>query len=159
MPRRSAALSPRASKAEASGATARSKRKRPRTVVVNLANCKYAIVEHAVRERGWVVDKDPDSTVRGSCERCRLTTFHATPTPPHATSPQAWNLMWMDTSVSAERAMRLKRHQKLNHFPGMHILARKVRLSRLALLLLLRISHPAVLRCAHGRLGWHARWE
>mgnify|MGYP005991285811 FL=1 len=35
--------------------------------------------------------------------------------------------MWIDTSVSSERVMRLEGYQKLNHFPGMHILARKVR--------------------------------
>jgi hypothetical protein len=43
-------------------------------------------------------------------------------------SVQDWNVMWIDTSVSSERLMELKGYQKLNHFPGMHILARKVSL-------------------------------
>ena len=29
-----------------------------------------------------------------------------------------WNLHWIDTSVSIERVMRMKKYQKINHFPG-----------------------------------------
>lgn len=34
-------------------------------------------------------------------------------------SDEEWDLFWTDTSVVDERVMRLKRHQRINHFAGM----------------------------------------
>ena len=43
---------------------------------------------------------------------------------------EEWDIFWADTSVNIERLMKLKPFQKLNHFPGMQCLARKVPLAR-----------------------------
>lgn len=51
-----------------------------------------------------------------------------------------WNLFWIDTGVSAERLMRLKRYQKINHFPGMSTLARKARMGKTLNRML--VAHP-----------------
>jgi tubulin polyglutamylase TTLL6/13 len=42
----------------------------------------------------------------------------------------AWNVFWMDSSVSTERVQRLRAFQKINHFPGMHKICRKSELAR-----------------------------
>uniref|UniRef100_A0A0C3SK12 Tubulin--tyrosine ligase-like protein 9 n=1 Tax=Guillardia theta (strain CCMP2712) TaxID=905079 RepID=A0A0C3SK12_GUITC len=62
------------------------------------------LVEEAVNSLGWVVSRDEKQT--------------------------DWDLFWTDTSVSEERVMRLKRFQKINHFAGMNILARKVGMAK-----------------------------
>jgi tubulin polyglutamylase TTLL6/13 len=41
-----------------------------------------------------------------------------------------FNLFWIDTGVAAERLMKLKRYQKINHFPNMSFLARKARMGK-----------------------------
>jgi tubulin polyglutamylase TTLL6/13 len=41
-----------------------------------------------------------------------------------------WHIWWTDMSVGEERCMRLRRPQKLNHFPGMSEIAHKCKLAR-----------------------------
>ena len=36
-----------------------------------------------------------------------------------------WDVCWIDTGMTPERLIRMKPYQKINHFPGMHSLARK----------------------------------
>ena len=75
------------------------------TVVVNMPNCKYESVEACVLNKGWKIIRDENST--------------------------SWNLYWTDTSVSTERLIRVEKHQKLNHFPGMLKVCRKTPLARI----------------------------
>jgi len=82
--------------------TLKKSKKRAR-IVVNLSNCKYPLVEEAVNNVGWVVSRDEKTD---------------------------WDLFWTDTSVSEERVMKLKKFQKINHFAGMNILARKVAMAK-----------------------------
>lgn len=37
----------------------------------------------------------------------------------------SWDLFWADTSVLADKLARMKPYQRVNHFPGMHAIARK----------------------------------
>ena len=41
-----------------------------------------------------------------------------------------WTILWLDTSVAPERVMRLSDYQRINHFPGMNGIARKIPLAR-----------------------------
>ena len=64
---------------------------------VCLENCKYDLIKRVTGEAGFkVVEED-----------------------------EQWNLHWIDTSVSIERVMRMKKFQKINHFPGMAEISRK----------------------------------
>jgi hypothetical protein len=36
-----------------------------------------------------------------------------------------WDLWWTDWHVLPETLMKMEHHQKINHFPGMHVLSRK----------------------------------
>ena len=74
------------------------------TVAINLSSCKYPLLRTVKSKLGWkeVYDDDPD----------------------------AWNLYWTDTSITADRLMRLKPGQKINHFVGMLEICRKRSLAR-----------------------------
>lgn len=41
-----------------------------------------------------------------------------------------WIVFWTDTSVAPERVMKLKSYQRINHFPGMTAIARKLPMAR-----------------------------
>ena len=36
-----------------------------------------------------------------------------------------WDLVWHDTGVTADKVIKLMDYQRINHFPGMYVLARK----------------------------------
>lgn len=38
---------------------------------------------------------------------------------------EEWDLKWTDTNIGSEDLARMKKHQKINHFPGMYIMDRK----------------------------------
>jgi len=87
-------------------ATAVKKKKRKKRARQNacLTMCKYDLVWDVARDLGWnLVEED-----------CK----------------EGWNLFWTDMSVSAERAMKMNHLQRINHFPGMHEIARKNGLAR-----------------------------
>ena len=79
-------------------------RRKRRKVVINLSNCRYAVLEEAALALNWTVTRD-DKVV--------------------------WDLYWTDMSVSEERLLKLKKSQRINHFVGMHTLARKTSMARL----------------------------
>ena len=58
---------------------------------MNLAHCRWGVVEEAARALHLDVSHDDSAD---------------------------WDVAWTDTSVSEERVMRLKRHQRINHFAG-----------------------------------------
>ena len=41
-----------------------------------------------------------------------------------------WDLCWLDTGITSDKLARMKPYQKVNHFPGMHAIARKNNLGR-----------------------------
>ncbi len=41
-----------------------------------------------------------------------------------------WDVLWLDGGVNADRMAKMKNYQRINHFPGMYILARKNHLGR-----------------------------
>lgn len=41
-----------------------------------------------------------------------------------------WDLIWLDGALPPEKMLRMKSHQKANHYPGMYALARKNHLGR-----------------------------
>ena len=36
-----------------------------------------------------------------------------------------WDVMWIDTMIDPEALMKMHFYQKISHFPGIHVLARK----------------------------------
>ena len=82
------------------------KKKKECRVVVNTTHCKYDVVRSCAADMGWEWDDDPENAECGN-----------------------FNFFWTDTSVSMERVARLKGYQRLNHFPSMHLICRKVSIS------------------------------
>ena len=41
-----------------------------------------------------------------------------------------FDILWSDAGIPAERLQKLKPYQRMNHFPGMYILARKNNLAK-----------------------------
>ncbi|XP_054069861.1 tubulin polyglutamylase TTLL13 isoform X2 [Rissa tridactyla] len=69
---------------------------------INLTSCKYESVRRAARYCGLK----------------------------EAGEDEEWTVYWTDCSVSLERVMKMKRFQKINHFPGMIEICRKDLLAR-----------------------------
>ena len=91
-------------KGEASQDNKKKKRRRKRKVVINSTFCKYDIVRKVACENDWVEDTNEDGE-KGE-----------------------FNIFWTDTSVAIYRVMKLQNWQRINHFPSMHAIARKVQL-------------------------------
>ena len=79
-----------------------------------LLRTKYAVVGEQAQGLGWHLDsggpakkEEEENESRGS-----------------------WNVCWMDHNISLQRVMRLRRTQKVNHFPGMLALVRKAGTAR-----------------------------
>ncbi|TNJ26674.1 Tubulin tyrosine ligase [Giardia muris] len=84
------------------GVEGRPKAGKRKRVRVCLDNCKYPVIHEICRNRGWrLVGEGED-----------------------------WNLLWSDRSVAAERLMRMRTYQRINHFPGMYEITRKDTLAR-----------------------------
>ena len=66
------------------------KKKMKKDLTICLSNCKYPLVTRCAEQIGFREVEEEES----------------------------WNLQWIDTSVSVERVMRMKKFQKINHFPG-----------------------------------------
>lgn len=74
-------------------------------IVLNIADTKYPVVKHIAKKMmSWRVSLDPNSL--------------------------DWDVLWTDTAVTAERLSSMKKHQKINHFPGMFGISRKDYLAR-----------------------------
>uniref|UniRef100_G3WJW3 Tubulin tyrosine ligase like 6 n=1 Tax=Sarcophilus harrisii TaxID=9305 RepID=G3WJW3_SARHA len=80
----------------------RHKRRKKKRLVINLSSCRYDSVRRAARLYGLREGGEHDD----------------------------WTLYWTDFSVSLERVMEMKSHQKINHFPGMSEICRKDLLAR-----------------------------
>ena len=87
------------------GGERRRRRRRKRKVVINSTFCKYDCVRKAAAEHEWLEDPNEDGE-KGE-----------------------FNVFWTDTSVAIFRVMRLQNWQRINHFPSMHTIARKVHLA------------------------------
>ncbi|EKX44293.1 hypothetical protein GUITHDRAFT_72357, partial [Guillardia theta CCMP2712] len=77
-------------------------RKKLKRLNVNLSMCKYSVIENCCKSLGFKITQ----------------------------SESQWHLFWTDMSVGEERCMRLRRPQKLNHFPGMQEIAHKCKLAK-----------------------------
>lgn len=107
----------------------------PRTsqknIVVNCSRTRYHVVRAAAAALGWCVeDEDRDDVpfffhgmalqndVRPlvECLASRGLSYNA------STSPQ---ILWLDKSVLTSRVTALSCYHRINHFPGMHVVARK----------------------------------
>ncbi len=86
---------PSSGKSDGEGGT--KKKTSKKKLMVCLENCKYDLIARVTANAGFrSVEED-----------------------------EPWNLHWIDTSVSIERVMRMKKFQKINHFPGMAEISRK----------------------------------
>eukprot|EP01063_Lacrimia_lanifica_P022199 TRINITY_DN29863_c0_g1_i1.p1 TRINITY_DN29863_c0_g1~~TRINITY_DN29863_c0_g1_i1.p1 ORF type:complete len:790 (+),score=323.91 TRINITY_DN29863_c0_g1_i1:142-2511(+) len=90
---------------EQGGEVKKRKRRKKGKVIVNTSFCKYDAVRKAASDLDWVEDPNEDG------------------------EQGQFNLFWTDTSVAIYRVMKLQNWQRINHFPSMHTIARKVQLS------------------------------
>lgn len=107
-------------------------------IVVNCSQTRYHVVRAAAVALGWCVEDEGrddvplsfhgvslQSNFRLALEK-RLSSrglIYAA-----STSPQ---ILWLDKSVLASRISALSCHHRVNHFPGMHVIARKAVLFKL----------------------------
>jgi hypothetical protein len=88
---------------EADPSTCRGKKKKKKKkLVCNLTMSKYSVITDVCKSLGWSLTNHESE----------------------------WDLFWTDMSVGEERCMRLRRGQKINHFPGMQEVAHKCKLAR-----------------------------
>lgn len=73
-----------------------------RRIRVCLDYCKYSVIHDICERRGWRQVGESDD----------------------------WNLLWSDRSVTAERLMKMKIYQRINHFPSMYEITRKDTLAK-----------------------------
>ncbi len=71
---------------------------------INLSSCQYPEVAEVARHLGWTV-----CTEKGD---------------------RGWDIYWADAPPPREMLGSLEGHQRVNHFPGMHLLGRKNLLAR-----------------------------
>ncbi|EFC41096.1 hypothetical protein NAEGRDRAFT_80835 [Naegleria gruberi] len=74
-------------------------------IIVDLTNCKYNVVRDACLASGWKIRK-PTSNAKD------------------------FTVFWMDQSSAPDRVMKLRTFQKINHFPAMGGICRKIPLAR-----------------------------
>lgn len=82
--------------------------KKPRRLVMNVLNTKYKVVKYVAR----------------NVFNMRLS-FKT-----NIEDNDDWDICWSDGGVQPERLMKMKPFQRINHFPGMFVLARKNQLGR-----------------------------
>ncbi|XP_078182921.1 tubulin polyglutamylase TTLL13 isoform X3 [Callithrix jacchus] len=80
----------------------RTRRRKRRSLTINLTNCKY-------------------ESVRRAAHMCGLK---------EVGEEEEWTVYWTDCAVSLDQVMKMKRFQKINHFPGMTEICRKDLLAR-----------------------------
>ncbi|KEG09304.1 hypothetical protein DQ04_05451020 [Trypanosoma grayi] len=100
-------------------------------IVVNCSQSRYHVVRAAAVALRWYVEDEGRDDVPSSFHGIALRTDTQTLVQrlssrglayDHATSPQ---VLWLDKSVLASRVAALSCRHRINHFPGMHIIARK----------------------------------
>ncbi|ORC90080.1 uncharacterized protein TM35_000091300 [Trypanosoma theileri] len=100
-------------------------------IVVNCAHTRYHVVRAAAVSLGWYVEDEESENVppefhgvalkkdmRPICKRLSSRGMKYDPT----TTPQ---ILWFDKSVLSVRVSALSCRHRINHFPGIHIIARK----------------------------------
>jgi tubulin polyglutamylase TTLL6/13 len=111
-----------------SRAAPQKKAPRKRFVIINLSKCRYHIVRQAAHELGWCIEDEERAEVAPVYAKSEDHTavieklfpcFRYRP----EESPQ---IHWVDCSVLLPRVAALKCFQRLNHFPNMHLLCRKM---------------------------------
>ena len=60
---------------------------------------QYPVVSEVARDLGWVVQENKEAG--------------------------DWDICWTDYSIEPSILIRMHFHQKINHFPGIHLIARK----------------------------------
>eukprot|EP01012_Entosiphon_sulcatum_P029933 TRINITY_DN3668_c0_g1_i1.p1 TRINITY_DN3668_c0_g1~~TRINITY_DN3668_c0_g1_i1.p1 ORF type:complete len:718 (-),score=132.72 TRINITY_DN3668_c0_g1_i1:89-2242(-) len=104
--------------ASADGKKAVKKRKKKKAgrVIINTNYCKYDVVREAAASLGWEEDPfDEDDALAPNAVT-------------QSTASGSFNVMWTDTSIALQRVMKLQPHQRINHFPSMHLICRKISL-------------------------------
>ena len=66
--------------------------------MINIAHTRYSVVKEAAKSLGYRITKDDDKD---------------------------WDIIWYDSAVTTEKYSKLEDFQRLNHYPGIYILARK----------------------------------
>ncbi|KAH9599218.1 Tubulin-tyrosine ligase/Tubulin polyglutamylase [Trypanosoma melophagium] len=105
--------------------------KTTKCIVVNCVNTRYHVVRAATISLGWYVEDEECENIppafhglalkrdmQAVFERLSSRGMKYDPT----NTPQ---ILWLDKSVLSSRVSALSCHHRINHFPGIHIIARK----------------------------------
>ena len=124
----SSAQQPAASATTSSSVGAVAKKKgRKKLIIINTANCRYHVVRLAALQLGWAVEDDerddvPESLQMTDAQRQIITRHFA-----HRYKPElSAQVYWTDMSVLLPRVSAMKCYHRLNHFPNMHLICRKM---------------------------------
>jgi tubulin polyglutamylase TTLL6/13 len=69
------------------------------TVWINTSCSQYPVMSEVAKTLGWEVDQDDES--------------------------ESWDVFWTDSAIDSQQLFKMHHFQKINHFPGMEVLARK----------------------------------
>lgn len=73
-------------------------------IYINTSNSQYSVLKSVATSLGWKMDYDSDS--------------------------ENWDVFWTDSAIESEQLFKMHHFQKINHFPGMYVLARKNNLGK-----------------------------
>lgn len=76
---------------------------RNQRLIVNISYCHYPVVRTCAKMNNFKITHNDD---------------------------EDWDIYWQDGAVQCDKLYRMKPYQRINHFPGMHILCRKNLLAR-----------------------------
>lgn len=101
---------------------------RKKFIIVNLSKCRYHIVRQAAKELGWCIEDEgradvPPDFAKDAFQEATISKVFPSLRYNPELHPQ---LFWVDTSVLLPRVASLKCFQRLNHFPNMHLICRKM---------------------------------
>lgn len=101
---------------------------RKRFVIINLSKCRYHIVRQAALELGWCIeDEDREDSPNFYAKTVEQNALIDKLFPCFRYRPEETpQVHWVDCSVLLPRVAALKCFQRLNHFPNMHLLCRKM---------------------------------
>lgn len=67
--------------------------------MINISDTQYPIIEEIAEEMGWTVEREE--------------------------GVGDWDLWWTDREITPDTLFKMNLYQKINHFPGIYVLARK----------------------------------
>ena len=74
-------------------------RLKTKKIIINISDTQYPIIEEVAEELGWIIQ--------------------------HNQGFGDWDVWWTDREITPDTLFKMNLYQKINHYPGIYVLARK----------------------------------